>query len=162
MSNTPVNTRAGRRDVLGMAYAAVFVVIGGLALYFTEGMSTLGAVFPQTIATALVIFSLAYIVQNLISPDSVNPPSGDGSWVRRGLLVVVMLGWVLSLTWIGFIAAGVLGFVGMILVGNYDGWTPRRVLVYAVVSAAIIGGFYTLFAVVLNVPLPPGRWFQGM
>ena len=158
MSESTMHGEASRRDIPGMAYALAFSVLGGFALYFTDDMSTLGAVFPQTIASALIIFSLAYITQNLVSPGSVHPVSGEGSWARRGLLIAVMLVWVLSLNWLGFIAAGVLGFIGMILVGNYDAWSLRRVLVYALVSALIIGGFYTLFAVVLNVPLPPPRW----
>lgn len=150
------------RDISGIAYALFFSVLGGLALYHTKDMSKLGAVFPQTIASALIIFSLAYITQEFLAPGAARPQSSDGSWIRRGLLIGVMLVWVLSLNILGFVAAGVFGFVGMILVGNYDVWSIRRVLTYATVSVVVIGGFYTLFAIVLNVPLPPAPWLEGL
>jgi putative tricarboxylic transport membrane protein len=158
MTEAQITHTEKQRDWPGMIYAGFFVVIGVFAVYFTRDMSPLGAVFPKTIALALIIFSLSYIAQNLISPGSVQRLTTEGSWLRRTALVVVMLAWVLLLNTLGFLLAGVLGFIGMILAGNYDAWSRRRVLIYAAVSAAIIGGFYTLFAIVLNVPLPEASW----
>lgn len=151
-------TRAGR-DWHGMAYAVAFVGVGVIALASSGDFSPLGAVFPRTIATALIVFSLGYIAQNLFRPPGKLPRGDEGSWTRRALLVAVMLGWIATLPWLGFLVAGGLGFLGMILVGNYDAWSTRRVVIYAITSAGIIGGFYGLFAVALNVPLPEASLF---
>lgn len=147
------------RDWHGMAYAVGFVALGIVALASSGDMSALGAVFPRTIATAMIVFSLGYIAQNLFRPAGKLPPGDGGSWGRRAALVAVMLGWIALLPWLGFLVSGMLGFLGMILVGNYDAWTPRRVATYALTSVAIIGGFFVLFAVMLNVPLPEAALF---
>jgi hypothetical protein len=47
------------------------------------------------------------------------------------------------------------------IIAMYDAWTPKRIAVYSAVGAAVVFGFYTLFAKFLLVPLPNGWLFQG-
>jgi len=119
----------------------------------------LGAVFPRAAASALIVFSLGYLAENLFRPPGRPTLGGGGYWARRGALVAVMRALIAMLSWLGFLLAGALGFLGMIPVGNYDAWTPRCVLICALSSAGIIGGFFVVFSVLLKVSLPEAALF---
>ena len=42
----------------------------------------------------------------------------------------------------------------------YDEWTSRKKLIYPLIAAAVVAGFYTLFSKLLFVPLPVGLLFD--
>jgi len=46
--------------------------------------------------------------------------------------------------------------VALLVIANYDRWTPRMAVTSAAVGAAVIGGLYTIFRFGLQVPLPEG------
>ena len=143
------------RDWRGIAGAAGFVLIGAAVLYFSKDFSRLGAVFPRTIGWAMVLFALACILWAWLRPGA-GVEAAKGSTLRRAALALAMLGWALLLKVVGFLASGAVAFVLLMLVANYDRWTPRRALGYLSLAAALLGGMYVIFRFGLHVPLPAG------
>ena len=147
-----------RRSVVDLASAAGFILLGTLALWGTREMSPLGSVFPRTIGSAMIAFSAIYIVWGWFKPyPGEQPPSG--STLRRLLLVVIMLLWALLLHHIGFLVTSVAASPALLLVANYDRWTPARAIGYVVGTLAVVCGLYSAFAFGLDVPLPTGILF---
>lgn len=147
------------RDIGGMAAAVAFIVIGAIALYDTVGYADIdSAVFPRTVASGLVLSSIGYLIYALLRGPRTLREKG-GSTPRRVALVAVMLLSVMAMPWIGFLVAGVIAFLCLILVAMHDPWTKQRMLVYPVVGIAIVGAFFVLFSYGLQVPLPKARLF---
>jgi putative tricarboxylic transport membrane protein len=71
---------------------------------------------------------------------------------RVVISVVALAAFCLALPWVGYPAAA-FAFVAVVLRCLGGGWTTALLL--GVLSAA---GSYGLFAVLLDVPLPPGPW----
>jgi len=55
---------------------------------------------------------------------------------------------------VGFVAAALVMFAGVLLVANHDAMTLRRALVYGASGIAVVAGFYLVFRYWLMVPLP--------
>lgn len=144
-----------RRDVPGIVGSAIFIVVGALALYHSREFSALGAVFPRTIAIVMMLLSAVYIAVSLLRPKAPAAQPAGSAW-RRVALVAVMLLWAVLLDRIGFLATSVAAFAVLLVIANYDRWTPRMALVYAAVAAVVIGGLYAVFRFGLQVPLPQG------
>lgn len=144
-----------RRDVPGMVGSAIFIVAGALALYYSREFSALGAVFPRAIAVAMIVLCAVYIAVSLLRPKA-PPAQAPGSAWRRVALVVVMVLWSVMLDKIGFLTTSVTAFAALLVVANYDRWTPRMAVIYAAVAAVVLGGLYAIFRFGLQVPLPPG------
>jgi putative tricarboxylic transport membrane protein len=148
-----------RRDVGGMVFAALFVLLGAYALWDTQDISPLGSVFPVTMASAMMLLSLLYIGVALARPGPARERDSGESTPRRVLLVVVLFAWVASMPWLGFALSGLGGFLLLAAVAHHDPWTPRRTLVYGLVGVAVVAGFQALFAIALKVPLPKSALF---
>jgi putative tricarboxylic transport membrane protein len=159
MRADPTSRAVARYDWPGIGFAVLFAAMGILAALEADEMSLLGSIFPRTIGMAMAAFAICYIAYAFLQPRSRDAADGTGSWTRRIALTLIMLVWIALLPWLGFIVASILGFFGMVLTGNYDRWDTKRVALYAATSAGLIGGFYLLFAIVLNVPLPEARLF---
>jgi hypothetical protein len=149
-------TERPARDVASLLSAGGFIVVGVLALYYTRDMTPLGSVFPRTIASAMIIFSVIYIVWRFFKSHVGVEPPAPGSIPRRLLLVAVMVAWALLLNRIGFLVTSVVAALALLLVANWDRWTPRRAIVYALSTLALVVGLYAVFAFGLKVPLPTG------
>ncbi|WP_280570686.1 tripartite tricarboxylate transporter TctB family protein [Chromohalobacter sp. 296-RDG] len=135
--------------------ALVIIVIAIGALVFSRDMSIMASVFPRTIATLLLIFSIALLIRAFVSCPQIPKPQ-PGSLRRRLGLVGVLLLWSFTLKWLGFLIASILSATALASLAHYHGWTFKRALAYGLVLAGIIAFFYTLFAILLNVPLPVG------
>lgn len=144
-----------RRDIAGIAGSAVFIVIGILAFWGARDFSALGSVFPRTMAVAIIVFATAYITMALLRPTAptVRP---EGSPWRRGATMVVLLAWAFLLGRVGFLTTSVIAYTALLVIANYDRWTPRMAIIYALVGAVVLGGLYWVFHTVLQVPLPEG------
>jgi len=152
-----------RRDVGGMVTAAVFILVAVIALWDTTTMVDADSyVFPRAVAIAMIIFCMLLIVWGLIRPESGNgeASAAGASTVRRVSLVMAMLVSTALMPWLGFLISGLVAFVSIMLIAMYDQWTPFRKLVYPLVCAAFVVGFYFLFAELLLVPLPVGSLFE--
>ena len=151
----------------------LFVAGAALCLWETREMSQLGAVFPAVISLVVIVAGLLRLGQlglrgvvanhergsDSSSDPSSDPSAGSGSTPRRLALVGIMLAWALALPWLGFLLTGLASFVGLMVVAQYRRWHPRRLAGYLLTGAVLVAFFYALFALVLNVPLPAGRWF---
>ncbi|MGX1096175.1 tripartite tricarboxylate transporter TctB family protein [Amorphus sp. MBR-141] len=147
------------RDIGGMAAAAVFIVVGAIALYDTTTYADIdSAVFPRAVSIGLVLSSLGYLIYALLPGPRTLREKG-GSTPRRVALVAVMLLSVIAMPWIGFLASGIIAFLCLIVVAMHDPWTPRNMLLYPVIGIVIVGGFFALFRYGLQVPLPEARLF---
>ena len=69
-----------------------------------------------------------------------------------------MTAWALAI-WAGFLLAGLASFVSLMMVAQYQPWTTRRLIGHLLTGAVLVAFFYGLFALLLNVPLPTGRWW---
>lgn len=151
------------RDVGGMVTAAVFILVAVVALWDTTNMVDADSfVFPRAVAIAMIIFCMLLIAWGLIRPI---PGDGEASapgasTTRRVSLVAAMLGSTALMPWLGFLISGFAAFVSIMLIAMYDEWSPFRKLVYPLVCAAFVVGFYFLFAELLLVPLPVGSLFE--
>jgi hypothetical protein len=147
------------RDIGGLLFALGFIALGVWALVETGEMSRLGAVFPRTVASAMIVFAGAYVLIALLR-RGLPTERAAGSAVRRVVFLLILLGWVLLLDPLGFFVASVIGFGLICTVANYDAWHWRRALVYIGITLLMVGGFQWLFAELLLVPLPEGRLFK--
>jgi len=150
------------RDVPGMLMAVVFILVAAFALWDTTNMADSDSyVFPSAVAIAMIVFSIALIVWNLIYPSGGNGETMPGaSTPRRVALVAAMLISTALMPYLGFLISGVAAFAAIMLVAMYDPWTPYRKIVYPLVCVGVVVGFYTMFAKVLLVPLPTGLLFE--
>ena len=157
----------------------LFVAGAALCLWETREMSQLGAVFPAVISLVVIAAGLLRLGQlglrgvvanhergsdpssdpSSDSSSDASSDSGSGSTPRRLALVGIMLAWALALPWLGFLLTGLASFVGLMVVAQYRRWHPRRLAGHLLTGAVLVAFFYALFALVLNVPLPAGRWF---
>jgi len=144
-----------KRDVRGIVGCAIAVAGGALAYYHAKEFTPLGSVFPRTVAAAMMIFAAVYIAIALLRPG-VQPAQPAGSVWRRVALVVVLAAWSIFLEMVGFLTTSVAAYAAILVIANYDRWTPRMAAVYTVASAAVLGGLYAVFRYGLQVPLPEG------
>ena len=142
-------------DLRGIIGAAIFIVVGVLAIYYSGEFSPLGSVFPRTIAAAMILLSVVYIVTALLWREAPKTPPPSSN-VRRILLAIVMLAWALLLEPLGFLSTSVLCYAAVLVIANYDRWTPRSLLIYTAVGMGILGGLYGTFRFALQVPFPTG------
>lgn len=78
-------------------------------------------------------------------------------WLKAALMVAWLAGYVLALTWFGFIIATIPAFFLLILLFT---WKEKKNYVAAAVYAVVYAvGAYFLFTRVLNVILPTGKLF---
>lgn len=144
-----------QRDYLGMAGAAFFIVMGALALWHSGDFTALGSVFPRTVAVGMILLSIAYIAVSWLRPKGVQPQPAGSAW-RRTALMVVFVAWSLLLEPVGFLTTSIAAFVAILVISNYDQWTPRMAVTFGLVGALVLGGLYGIFRFVLQVPLPAG------
>jgi len=146
---------APRRDTGSTIACIAFVIIGIAAFWAANDFSPLGSVFPKTIAALLVFFGVLYLALSWLRPQPPRLPEA-GSRARQAAVAVVMVGWAFVLEPVGFLTSSVVAFVLLLVIAHYGRWTPRIALLYALGSALLLGGLYTLFKVALQVPLPEG------
>lgn len=144
-----------RRDYRSIAGSVVFILVGATALYHSREFSPLGAVFPRTIAVAMIVLSAVYIAVSMLRPKAPAAHRPGSAW-RRIALVAVMVLWSVFLERIGFLTTSVTAFAALLVIANYDRWTPRMAVTYAGVAAVVLGGLYAVFRFGLQVPLPQG------
>lgn len=144
-----------RPDIPSIIGAAIFIVIGALALYYSSEFSPLGAVFPRTIAVTMMVLAAVYIVVAVLRPRAAEAQPA-GSTPRRLLLAITMLAWALLLEPLGFLGTSIICYAAILVIANYDRWTPRSALIYTAVGTAVLGGLYGTFRFALQVPFPAG------
>lgn len=146
---------ASARDYRGMLASAALIVVGMLALYHSGEFSPLGSVFPRTVAIAMILLAAVYIAVSWLRPKPSKPPAMGSVW-RRLALAATMLAWATLLEPLGFLASSVAAYAVLMVIANYDRWTPRTAMAYVAAGSLIIGALYWVFRIALQVPLPRG------
>lgn len=142
-----------RPDLPGAFGSVLLIAVGVAALFYSAEFSDLGAVFPRAIGGFLVGLGCLYIV--LVARGRTRASvSLEGSNGRRLGVAAVMLGWAFALPSMGFLASSAIGFALLLILAQHDRWTPRTAMLYGASGAVVLGGLYTLFKLVLQVPLP--------
>jgi len=137
-----------------LVVSALFAIAGAVTFYDTLSYTDRDSqVFPQTVAVILIVCSVVSFLMGLLKPDN-DGGFKRGSWVRRILLIATMFACCIAMPIVGFLPAAAIAFVGGLLAAMHDRWTLRKVVIYGVSGVVIMGGFYALFKLVLNVPLP--------
>ncbi len=149
----------GPVDIGSVIVGLMLVGVGVLALVDAAGyFDPDSAVFPRTVSIVLIAVSLAVIGRALLGLRTREAPQ-QGSVLRRGALLLVMLAAALALPWIGFLAAMIVAFMILILIAMYDPWTLRRAIAFPLIGVLAVIAFTVLFRYVLYVPLPEARLF---
>lgn len=139
----------------------LFIAVSWLCIWEARDMSQLSAIFPVTIAVVTLIAGVLRLGQLVMHGVHSNVGRGRGSTSRRVLLVLTMTAWALIMPWAGFLLAGLASFVTLMLIAQHEPWAPRQLLGHLIAGAVLVAGFYGLFALLLNVPLPVGKWWMG-
>lgn len=161
-AGTAIVAEVKTRDLPSIAIASVFTALGVWIYSMAGGMSPLGSVFPRTISAVLVVFSLVLIIQHLRRPATrAGGERGtfDTGARRRTALGVVMVGWVLLMPEIGFLATSLTAFGIIMLIADYDRPAARTWVVWAAAGFAICTAFWWLMANVLLLRMPAGLLF---
>lgn len=146
------------RDWGSFVIPAFFIVLGAWMIQQTTAMSTLGSVFPRTIAAVMILCSAIVLLRAFLRPREREVGSPEESTKRRLAAIVVMGAWVLLLPVVGFFLTSFCAFLLLLAIANYDGWTWRRALGYGAAALGVVVVFYVVFVRLLLVPTPQG-WF---
>jgi hypothetical protein len=149
MAETP------RRDVPGLVGCALAVVLGVAAIAHSGDFSALGSVFPRTIAGLMIVLAVLYAVLAWRRPRP-RARAEPASTPRRAATAGVLLAWAFLLEPLGFLFTSAIACLALLLIAQYDRWTPRTAVFYGGATLLVLAALYTLFKVVLKVPLPVG------
>ncbi|UCH75012.1 MAG: tripartite tricarboxylate transporter TctB family protein [Rhodospirillales bacterium] len=115
---------------------------------------------PQTFPLALAVAGGVLALLQLVKSLRAQPEAGDSwaryDWTRVGLLLVTMVVYGATFTWLGFIVATTLFLVaGYLILGE------RRPLVIGAASVGVSVGFWAIMTRLLGLYLAPGELFRG-
>jgi len=164
-TDTVVKTevQAKYRDVPAMLFGVLFVVMGVLAYVETKDMSSMGSVFPGTLAAALVLLSVilfAFQVGRPKAPAKAEVPGElKPSSARRIAIIVAMVIWALLLPFIGFFVTSLLAFLVLTAIASFERPSVRELALYAVTALVIVGSFQLLMDKALGMRMPIGLFF---
>jgi putative tricarboxylic transport membrane protein len=124
-------------------------------------MSALGSVFPKTIASALIAFSLLLIAQALRGRalPTQQAAASQGGGKHRLLLATVMLAWVFLMPVLGFLVSSLAAYFTIMFIADYDRPDARTWAIWAAIGTAIVCGFWLLMSQVLLLRMPAGLLF---
>ena len=145
-------------DIVAAAlFAAVAGVVWADAADYADADSS---VFPQTVSTAMVLFSAALAWRGLLGRGPVPTSPSSGSGFRRVAVVAAMLAAAALMPLAGFYPCALAMMLALALATNFEKWTPARAGGFALCLAAVSAGFFLLFAEGFQVPLPSGSLWE--
>lgn len=130
------------------------------------------ATWPRTLVVILSVLSLIYLVQSLRRPPDSDPQSEQAGssppltqpveflryWQNVVWCFALFALYLLTMPWLGMLVGASL-FV-FLLLNCLGGWTPRLLLLHAIIALVVIGGMWSLFTFGLGVLLPSGELFS--
>lgn len=137
--------------------AALALALGAYALSQTGEMSELGAVFPTTAAIVLILAALGLALRVVLRRGNNAEERSLWSgleWPRLIGLSITLLAWALLLKPIGFLPVAALGLLAVGITAYRERMSLKAFALHLLAAAALLAGFYGLFALVLRVPLP--------
>ena len=123
--------------------------------------------WPRVVLVALSVLTVLYFVQSIRRTrtfDDSSSTAGKGLkhwfsiWQNPIWCFVLFFGYVASLPVLGMLIGGVT-FV-FLLQCVLGGWSPRNLVVHALVALATVGGMWCIFTFGLGVLLLPGEIFN--
>ncbi|MCH8217012.1 MAG: tripartite tricarboxylate transporter TctB family protein [Planctomycetes bacterium] len=124
-------------------------------------MTPFGGIFPDRIMSILALLALLLFVRSFRSSPTIDNERKDPrNWLDLTVVGLLLLGWVLSLSTLGFFVTGVLGFSGISIFlarGKLNMKVIARSIGYALIMTY---GLILIFAKLLLVPLPVGTLFE--
>ncbi len=141
---------------IGSLLVSLFFVLAGLVtLYDTRSYTDVDSkVFPQAVAIILIVAAGFACVQWFLSGHARDEGFAEGTWWRRILIVLSLLGACFLIPAIGFLGASVVAFGAGLVAAMHDRWSPRSLAIYCGSGFMTVVAFYALFKFVLHVPLP--------
>jgi putative tricarboxylic transport membrane protein len=162
-SNTPIITNPEKAGalfflVLSIAYGLYAFKI---QLTFLSQEETFNArTVPFILAVAGVLFSMLIIILPPVKseePASIKEIFQGLDWGRTWLLIILMVGYGIAMTWLGFIISSILFLgIGFYLLGE------RRIKVILLASIPLVIGIWILMSKVLGMYIAPGEIFYIM
>ena len=145
------------RDNGAMIFGMIFVAIGALVLFDTQGMTPMGSVFPRAIAILLGVLSLvmiwlAYSGRSVRAPA---PEPATSSRRRIGLGIVFGL-WVFAIPFLGFASSGLIAFLAMMMLAEHEDQPMAIWLRRVLISVAVVALFWLLMSKLLLLRMPAG------
>lgn len=143
-----------QKSLGSLIISAFFVIAGIVTIWDTQGYSDIDSqVFPRTVAIVLIICATLSFLATLIRGDE-SEGFGQGTWWRRALLVIGLLGACAAMPYLGFLVSGVIAFAAGMIAAMHDPWKARSAIIYSLSGLLVMSAFYVLFRFVLLVPLP--------
>lgn len=120
----------------------------------------LSRLFPQVIVIILAGLAVLLFVLSFVKKETVENIFGEGKKLIRPLISVgLMVGWVASIRLIGFLFSSIIFFpvLAVLITPESAGGMKTRILRNILIGLALIGVFFLLFSLALNVQFPTGR-----
>lgn len=123
--------------------------------------------WPRVVLVALSVLTVIYFVQSVRRTRTLEDSSSTAGkgikhwfsiWQNPIWCFVLFFGYVASLPVLGMLIGGVT-FV-FLLQCVLGGWSPRSLIVHALVAVISIGGMWSIFTFGLGVLLPAGEIFN--
>jgi putative tricarboxylic transport membrane protein len=139
-----------------LSSALVLMVVTAFWFVESTGFRPLSRIFPRVLAAVVFVLAAILALLTLIGRGPViKLAEGDAGarHVRSGTMIAAMVVWTGLIPLIGLLAAS---FIGVIGIGFLTFRAHIGTLRAIVIAVALVGAFYLLFAVLLNVPFPRG------
>ncbi len=121
-----------------------------------EGEAFTPRTFPLALAVIGGLLALGQAVKSLRQPPAEGDSWGGYDWPRVGLLLLTMLAYGATFSWLGFIVSTILFLVaGYLILGE------RRPLMIGFASAGVTLAFWAIMTRLLGLYLAPGELFRG-
>ena len=114
--------------------------------------------FPRAVLVAMFVLSFALIVRGFIRPSS-NEVHIEGNPARLVTMIAALLLWWLGVRTVGYLTTSLVMFtaVTVYLARVQRTVTPRDLMLWIPIVAALVGGFYAIFIYALEIR-PFGGW----
>jgi putative tricarboxylic transport membrane protein len=147
-------------DTGAILLAVVFAAIGITAYKATDGMSSMGSVFPATISVLLAVFSISLVVFARLRKGTPSEKRDLAASTMRRILLGITFGlWVFLIPVFGFFVAGLAAFGTMMVLAEQETRPVRTWLIRGITAVVVVAGFWLLMADVLLLRMPMGLFF---
>lgn len=112
--------------------------------------------FPLALSVIGAILGLGQTVKSLRAPETSAESWRRYDWLRVGLLLLTMVAYGATFTWLGFLVSTMLFLgAGYLILGE------RRPIVIGSASILVTVGFWLIMTKTLGIYLAPGELFRG-
>ena len=117
----------------------------------------LSRLFPQVIVLILAGMSVLLFVLSFVRPKETEVFGKETSYTVPTLSAVLMVVWVVSVAFIGFLLSTIIFFPLMVVLITSFRAKRKRLVKNCIIAVALIGIFYLLFGLILGVQFPAGK-----